>query len=106
MSLKPRLSLDTVSRAAAEVARTHAFPVSVVGSVPHGDGSRYIEIVFRIECAHEDRGAVQVGVFRDVDVQRLRSEIGTQLKRVMEPHSRCETRMNGQSRDHQCTIPP
>jgi hypothetical protein len=76
----PGLNLDIVTRTATEAAKMHSFPVSVLGSVPSSGGSQYVEIVFRVDDCGEEPCRMEVGVFRDVDVQQLRADIGHQLK--------------------------
>jgi hypothetical protein len=82
----PDLNLDTITRTATEVARAHAFPVSVVGSVPTSGGSRYIEIVLRVLGCRNEPCRLQLGVFRDVDVESLRLQITSQLRRQLMLH--------------------
>jgi hypothetical protein len=82
----PDLSLDTITRTATEVAQAHAFPVSVVASVPTSGGSRYIEIVVHVDGRRDEPCHLQLGVFRDVDVETLRVQIASQLRRQLTRH--------------------
>ena len=80
----PDLSIDTVTRTAVEVAHAHSFPVSVLGSVPTCGGSRYIEILLRVDLSGSEPRHIQLGVFRNVDIENLRTQIGDQLRRQLE----------------------
>ena len=83
----PDLNLDTITRTATEIAQTHAFPVPVVAPVPTSGGSRYVEIVLRVEDqGREESSHLQLGVFRGVDVENLRVQITSQLRRHLTPH--------------------
>ena len=80
------LDLDTITRTATEVAQAHAFPVSVVASVPTSSGSRYVEIVLRVNGWGDEPCHLQLGVFRNVDVENLRVQITSQLRRQLMLH--------------------
>ena len=83
----PDLNLETITRTATEIAQAHAFPVSVIGSVPTSGGSRYVEIVLRVDDeGREEPSHLQLGVFRGVDVENLRVQITSQLRRHLTPH--------------------
>ena len=83
----PHLNLDTINRTATEVVLASGLPLSVVGSVPTSGGSRYIEIVLRVDDeGHEEPRHLQLGVFRDVDVENLRVQIASQLRRQLMLH--------------------
>ncbi len=58
---------------------------SVVASVPTSGGSRYIEIVLRV-LGRDEPCHLQLGVFRDVDVENLRVQITSQLRRQLTRH--------------------
>jgi hypothetical protein len=77
----PELNLETVTRTAAAVAFAQSFPISVVGSVPSSGGSRYVEILFRVEGSAEEPCHLQLGVFRDAGVENLREQITDQIAR-------------------------
>ena len=75
------VNLDMVTQAAAEAARDYSFPVSVVGTVPTGDGSDYVEIVLRIDGCHKDPCHLQLGVFRGSNIEHIRTQIVEQIRR-------------------------
>ena len=79
----PDLSIDAVTRTAVEVAHAHSFPVSVLGSVPTCGGSRYIEILLHVDVSSTEPCHIQLGVFRNVDIENLRTQIGDQLRRQL-----------------------
>ena len=80
------LTIDTVTRIATEVAREQSSPVRVVGTVLSSRGSQYAEIVVSIEGCHREPCQLQLGVFRNVDVQTLRIQIADQLLRHLASH--------------------
>ena len=79
----PDLSIDTITRTAVEVAHALSFPVSVLGSVPTCGGSRYIEILLSVDVTSAQPRHIQLGVFRNVDIENLRMQIGDQLRRQL-----------------------
>jgi hypothetical protein len=76
-----QLTLDTIRRIAEEVAREHAPPLRVVGTVLTSSGSQYIEIVLRIEGCHQEPCLLSLGIIRNTDVEGLRTLIEEQLRR-------------------------
>ena len=46
------LNLEMVAQVATDVARDYELPIAVVGTVPSAGGSKYVEIVLRIEGCH------------------------------------------------------
>jgi hypothetical protein len=56
----------------------------VLGSVPTCGGSRYIEILLRVDVSCTEPCQIQLGVFRNVDIENLRTQIGDQLRRQLE----------------------
>jgi hypothetical protein len=79
------LTVDTVTRIATEVAREQSPPVRIVGTVLSSRGAEYAEIVVSIEGCHQEPCQLQLGVFRNVDVQTLRGQIADQLLRHLAP---------------------
>jgi hypothetical protein len=75
------MNLEMVNRAASEAARDYNFPVTVVGTVPTSAGANYIEIILRIEGCHKEACHVQLGVFRDVQFDDLRTQVADQIRR-------------------------
>ena len=53
--------------------------MTVVGSVTASGNSNYVEILFRFDTRSHDISWLQLGVFRDADIDRLRSEIFNQI---------------------------
>jgi hypothetical protein len=73
-----RLTLDSITRIATEVAQTRSLPVRVLGSVSVG-GSNYVEILVQIEDG-DFVALTQLGVFRDSGTDGLRQRIEEQIR--------------------------
>jgi hypothetical protein len=73
-----RLTVDSITRIAIDVAETNSFPVNVLGSVSTG-ATNYVEILLQIEDG-DAQTLTQLSVFRDVGVDELRERISDQIR--------------------------
>ena len=71
-------TVSDVTRMAVEVIQQESLPVSVIGSVASCGGSAYVEIFVAVD-RRDRRRCLQVGVFRDADIEGLRREILRQI---------------------------
>ena len=79
---------DLVVGIAREVVESQSLPVTVLGAVPTGGGSRYIEIVYA-DDRDDARSPHQLGVFGGGEVEDVRRQIAQHFhQRVARPSRR------------------